>query len=249
MDNSENKQKELFNKISDDYTKHYSDPLSISYRNEFFFEKMFSNIDFKNKKILDAMCGGGQVTKFLMKNECYVYALDISENQISEYKKKYPQNESQASSILKTNYEDNFFDYVVINGGLHHVHPYLNDAMKEIIRITKQNGQIILCEPSANTFFDFFRKIWYKFDSYFEENEASVDYNRIDKKYQGIITKNYISHGGFFAYYLIYNSMIFRIPYRTKKYISKPLFAIDRAIDKFPNKFFSAYSIARYTKL
>tara|TARA_Y100001980_G_C14466082_1_gene247117 strand:+ start:387 stop:806 length:420 start_codon:yes stop_codon:yes gene_type:complete len=99
---------------------------------------MFSEIDFKNKKILDAMCGSGQVTEFLMKNECCVHALDISENQIYEYKKKYPQNESQANSILKTNYKDNFFDYVVIVGGLHHVHPYLNDAMKEIIRITKK---------------------------------------------------------------------------------------------------------------
>ncbi len=48
---------------------------------------MFSEIDFKNKKILDAMCGSGQVTEFLMKNECCVHALDISENQIYEYKK------------------------------------------------------------------------------------------------------------------------------------------------------------------
>lgn len=63
---AELKQKEHYDKLSDAYNESYSDPWSVRYRDQFLHAWMFDGLDLRGKKVLDAMCGYGDMTNYLL---------------------------------------------------------------------------------------------------------------------------------------------------------------------------------------
>ena len=59
---------------------------------------------------------------------------------------------------------------------------------------------------------------------------------------------NSINYMGGIAFYLIYNSLIFRIPVSMKKYIAQPLFALERLMGSMPGKFLYSSFIGQWIK-
>jgi ubiquinone/menaquinone biosynthesis C-methylase UbiE len=242
-------QKKHFNSISSGYDKNYGDFYSRTYRNVIVFPKLFSGLNLKNKVVLDAMSGGGYCTRYFLDHqvkECY--GLDISDELIKFYNERYSLAKGIVGSVTNIPFDKQKFDIVCVHGGIHHTHPDVNKALSELIRVVRPGGYLCFFEPPANTLMDYFRKKWYKIDPLFEENEASIDFKKITKKYSNSlrIKKNY--YGGGLAYYFIFNSLITRIPFWLKRIVALPLIYLDFLIDRILPHWLSGYEIVIYEK-
>lgn len=241
-------QKKSFEKIGDQYLLHYTDQGSTRYRRDYIFRPMAGELDLEGKIILDAMCGSGQLSDFLSRENCTLHALDLSEKQTQLYKKRFPGVRVRTASIVRTGYPDDYFDIIMICGGLHHVHPNVSGALTEVGRILKPGGFFVFCEPHAGSLFDAIRKLWYRHDHLFMENEASIDYAFLEKNFSGSFNTVKKRYFGNVAYYLIYNSLILRIPLSLKKWLAPPALALEKFLTPLHTAFLSSYMIARWQK-
>src|ERR1700755_3473431 len=80
---SELLQQAHYDRIAADYETHYSDEWSVEYRRRFIYEPMFDGLRLEGMQVLDAMCGSGQTTSFLLARGTSVTGLDIS-NEVVE---------------------------------------------------------------------------------------------------------------------------------------------------------------------
>lgn len=245
---SEEEQREQYDKIIAEYEVHYGDPNSLEYRERFFYDKMFSGIDLNGKKVLEAMCGSGLTTGYLLSKNADVTGLDISPNAVDIFKQKWKDSEAVCGSIFDSGFEDETFDCIVVCGGLHHLHPQLKDAVVELHRILKTGGHFCFMEPHTGSVFDFFRKIWYKFDSYFADNEASIDVEKLKKDFADKFDFKMTVYSGNIAFFLVCNSLIFRIPVGAKPYYSKPLMSIEEKLTKLQTKTTSSFVLGQWVK-
>lgn len=241
------RQKDHFDKIAALYRHHYYDQHSCAYREEFINRPLTNGIELSNKKVLDLMCGNGELSRFLLKKGSLVTGLDISRQQIDFFRNE-PGCSYICASIFENGLADNSFDCIFVVSGLHHLHPRINDAVNEIHRILKPGGYFCFCEPHAGSITDFFRKIWYKLDPLVEKNEAAIDLQRLKNDFSSkfdFISQRYI---GGPAYLFVLNSMLFRMPKGLKKHLSGFLMKAERISSSLGNKATSFTSISRWQK-
>lgn len=230
MDNFESKQKEHYDKILLDYDKHYNDKYSRKYRQKFIYKALFADYDFKGKKVLEAMCGSGASTSHLKEQGAMVTGLDISPKAMDIFRQKFPDSEGLCVSMLDSGLADDSFDAIVIEGGLHHLHPHLNKGLDEIYRILKPGGWLFFMEPHSGSSFDKFRRLWYKRDKLFETNEKSIDFESVKKEFASKFVFEREAYIGGLAYIFVLSSMVMRIPSRLKFLYSDILIFLDKLI-------------------
>ena len=234
MNSSEELQKVHYNKISDAYAAHYGDEWSQKYRNKFINQSRVKDIELDGKLVLEGMCGSGD---FLLKKQAKVIGLDISEREIDNFKNRWVDCDARCSSISETGFEDDQFDVVLVVGGLHHAHPNVDEVIEEIHRVLKPGGYFCFFEPHKNSFPDALRKLWYKHDNLFEDNEESIDVKHIEDKFRGKFKFVMTEYGGNIGYLTIFNSMVLRLPLILKPFISP-----------FQTKYTSCFVIGRWQK-
>jgi len=105
------------------------------------------------ENLLDYGCSNGKFTnslKFKVKN---LFGIDVDEEAIYEAKELYPYINFSPIKINsnKTDFPDNFFDVVTILDVIEHV-PDEKETLKEIHRILKPGGLIILSAPHKGIF-------------------------------------------------------------------------------------------------
>jgi ubiquinone/menaquinone biosynthesis C-methylase UbiE len=99
----------------------------------------------KTDKILDYGCGTGKYCTFF--NPKNYLGLDINKKSINIAKKKYKQYHFKELS-KKLNVKDNSFDFILILGVFHHIsNNEIKPILKEINRVLKKNGKILIIEP------------------------------------------------------------------------------------------------------
>ena len=98
----------------------------------------------EGSKVLDLGCGNGRIYE-LLKNVDY-YGLDISSELIKHAKNNVPNGHFIVGDMVKTNYQNNKFDFVISAAVLHHIpsKELRNLAIKEIYRVTKPGGKILI---------------------------------------------------------------------------------------------------------
>ncbi len=217
---SELLQKEHYDQISLEYESHYSDPSSREYRRRFIYEPMFAGLDLSGRRVLDAMCGSGQTTEYLLSLSALVTGLDISTEAIARFRARWQNCEAACRSLLDSRLESNSFDCVVVVGGLHHIHPNVSEAVREIHRVLKPGGYFCFMEPHRGSIADIVRQFWYKHDRYL----------------------------GNVAFLLVLNSLIFRIPPGAKPFYSSALMALESLVSKAQGKLSSCFVVARWQK-
>ena len=107
----------------------------------------------EDEKILDIACGGGALSLKIAENGCEVYGIDISEVAI-KYSKRLAEGEKLAckfkvGSAEDLPYPDGYFDKVVCSSSLEHFKDDIK-ALKEIHRILKPNGKVVLTTDRFN---------------------------------------------------------------------------------------------------
>ena len=111
----------------------------------------------KGSKILDLGCGNGRVYELLKDKGIEYYGLDISEELIKKAKRSIAKGHFIVGDLLHTPYKDGEFDIVLCVATLHHIpsKEAREKAIKEIYRVTKPGGHILL------TFWYFWNKPFY----------------------------------------------------------------------------------------
>jgi len=106
----------------------------------------------KKLKILDVGCGQGFLTVLIKKwCNCDVYGLDIEVEEREHFRsEKIP---VKACNVEKENFpfRDNFFDYVICNEIIEHLMFSPFQMLKEIHRVLKSGGMLILTTPNMAT--------------------------------------------------------------------------------------------------
>lgn len=245
---SELQQQEHYDTIAAEYEEHYSDKYSVEYRRRFIYDPMFAGLELQGKNVLDAMCGSGQTTEYLLERGANVTGLDISNEVIETFKARWTSATALQRSLLDSGLPDNSFDYVVIVGGLHHIHPNVNRAVLEIHRILKPGGHLCFMEPHSGSFPDLVRRVWYKFDRFFSDNEEAVDIEALKLDFENKFSLKRANYLGNLAFLLVLNSLIFRIPARMKKYYSPVMMKLESVISRLQTKLTSCFAVTQWEK-
>ena len=247
----DNKQKAHYETIHDDYSNHYYDKESLAYRKKFILEPLFKGINLDNAVIADLAAGIGMTSSIM---ESYFpnakfAGFDISSKACEEYKEKlgFP---SYEVDLTKEYNKDVKFDVAIIIGGLHHCIIDLEMTINNIGNLIKKDGYFLMMEPNANYILEPIRKFWYKKDKYFEaDTERALQHAEILK-----IGKNHfklldVQYCGGPAYFLIFNSLLFRMPKSIKKLFKSILFKQESLYNKLPGKLPFAYFLAKWQKI
>ena len=116
-------------------------------------KKHFSNKR-KTVKILDVGCGDGVLLSFTEKKlnnySLELYGIDLSQKAISVAQKKIKNGHFYKSTVYKLPFQENTFDVVISTDVIEHVSKP-QKMLKEIKRITKENGNIIIGTPIKYT--------------------------------------------------------------------------------------------------
>jgi SAM-dependent methyltransferase len=241
-------QQQHYDNIAADYEAHYSDEWSLEYRRRFIYEPMFEGLNLAGLNVLDAMSGSGQTTEYLLAHGANVTGLDISNEVIEKFQARWTKAKAVNRSLLDSGLPNNAFDCVVIVGGLHHIHPNVKRALTELHRVLKPGGHLCFMEPHSGSFPDLVRRVWYRFDSFFSDNEASIDIERLQQDFQAQFELKRVKHLGNVAFLLVLNSLIFRIPSRAKRLFAPWLLKVEPLINKVQTKLTSCFVVAQWQK-
>lgn len=239
-------QKEHYNRIYEDYMNHYFDECSMKYREKFIHPYLYDINLSRNDFFLDAMCGPGTSTEVLLSlgvSPASIMAQDFSDKFVSVYRLRHPQVDVRCESICETSYADNTFDKIFITGGLHHLPPNLEKGLQEMVRILKPGGSIYAMEPLAESVWDLARRMWYRRDHYFEDNEQAVSLAEIISLSRGKLKIKKIRYLGGPGYIVILNSLILRIPKSVKKLLTPALMLLEVAYNALLPRWLKLYSI------
>ena len=115
--------------------------------NRYFFAAQFT----KEKIVLDAACGSGYGTAYLLRNgmASRVYGVDISEDAIGYARKKYGHNRISfiCADVVNMPFSDNFFDIVVSFETIEHLENH-RQYLIECKRVLKRDGLFICSSPN-----------------------------------------------------------------------------------------------------
>jgi SAM-dependent methyltransferase len=247
--NSELLQKRHYDKIAAQYESHYSDKCSQQYRVKFIYGPMLEGINLAGMSVLEGMCGSGQTTAYLLSKGARVTGLDISREEIASFRRNWPECHAIAVSIMDSGLEPDSFDCVVVVGGLHHLHPRLNEAVSEIHRILKPGGYFCFAEPHSRALPDLLRRRWYKHDALFAANEQAIDLDKLKDQFSARFKFKREMYLGNIGYLLVLNSMVFRIPLRLKPVYTPILMPLEFVINKIQGKLFSCFVVTQWQKI
>lgn len=117
----------------------------------------------RGKRVLDYCCGNGDFTIWLAENGADAYGIDISPVSIENGIRKALSKGLEKVHFLvmdaeATGFADDFFDFIVVKGVLHHLN--LEKAYRELARVLKTEGEIICTEALRhNPLFHLYRKM------------------------------------------------------------------------------------------
>lgn len=104
-------------------------------------------VSFQNKTVLDAGCGGGDVSHFILSNfqNVDLVGCDLSDIRVAHAQKKNPKGKFFQSNLNKIGLEDNSVDLIVCR----YVFEYLKDpisVLSEFKRVLKPGGEVLLID-------------------------------------------------------------------------------------------------------
>ena len=140
---------QYYGKEAKNYDKDRSEDLRKGYiveRKEDIFRKLLKNA--KGKKILDVACGTGRFFRIYGKRE--IHGIDISEDQLEEAKRLPMKPTLKKCDATKICYPDNTFDVVITSQFIEHI-PQYKDVIKEMVRVCKNGGSLIIDFPNKKS--------------------------------------------------------------------------------------------------
>lgn len=106
--------------------------------------------DLNGKKTLEIGCGRGGFSRYLLEQGADLVAADFSDSAVaisSQLLQQFPQCQPIVADIQNIPYPDNTFDVVISLETLEHV-PDPDQGLKELVRVTRPGGKVIITTPN-----------------------------------------------------------------------------------------------------
>ncbi|MFC1597931.1 class I SAM-dependent methyltransferase [Patescibacteria group bacterium] len=96
--------------------------------------------------VLDSGCGNGRVADLVTKIKGRYIGIDVSEKLIEKARQLHPGIDFRVDDMLKTEFDDDSFDHVLMIASFHHLPSAANrlQALEEAKRIVKKSGYIVM---------------------------------------------------------------------------------------------------------
>ncbi len=161
--------------------------------------------------VLDIGCGNGVVAGVILKkrNEKFDMGIDLSEKEVSFAKKSGFYKKCKVESVYKLSFKNGEFACVFSNSVVEHI-PDLEQALSEMSRVLKKNGQFIITVPTPYLTkylwgYSFFKNAGFKiladaygkfFNFLFKHHNLYTDkqWEKILKKHSLELTAHYYYH-------------------------------------------------------
>ena len=102
---------------------------------------------FKGKTVLEVGCGDGEISSLLANGTKQYTGIDPDEKTISNARETYDNVDFRTGNGESLVFGDSVFDLVLFTLSLHHQNSAV--ALKEAFRVLKNNGKLIIIEPSV----------------------------------------------------------------------------------------------------
>lgn len=232
--NSDNPQRAHYEKIHADYMRHYYDEWSNAYRREFIIGRLLGTTQLKGATVAELACGDGHNSLMLRESfpDISLTGFDISPAACHQYSENVGA-EAIECDLTRPMGVPRQFDFVFIVGGIHHCVADLKTTFANVAALVKPGGTFAMYEPSSRFFLEGARQLWYKLDKYFEaDTEHALDPIALHSLAQDAFESVDVAYIGGPAYFLILNSLLFRLPSSLKGAIAPSMFAVERAYDR-----------------
>ncbi len=234
----QNPQQKHYEDIHDIYAAHYYDASALSYREQFILTPLLDGLDLDGCRIADLACGNGH-TSSKPAQEAYEQAVGSPAYQ----------TDISAKSFVETARSITPFDAAIVVGGLHHCVNDLDVTLGNIALLLKKGGYLLMVEPNAEFLLEFVRKLWYRADAYFHaETESALSHDEILRRGAAEFELDSVRFFGGPAYFLLLNSLLFRLPVGIKPVLQTPLFALERLFNHLPGRALYPAFMARWRK-
>lgn len=198
--------------------------IKAEHLNRYYF--VTTQFDLKDKTILDIASGEGYGSNILAQRAKYVYGVDISEEAVAHAKSKYKSNNLQYLHGSATNIPiaNETIDMVVSFETIEH-HDKHEEMMREIKRVLKPNGILIISSPNKKEYTDV-----PKYENHFHVKELYTD------EFMSLISRHFLKTKLFWQRY-IEGSIILSTD--TQMYCNIPV----NLIEGIATPFYSVYDI------
>lgn len=251
MSEGSDRQKRHFDTILSDYDRHYFDSESRRYRDRFFFQPLFRGLALDGKRIVDLACGSGYNSLAILERfpNADVSGLDISSKACRNYewivgRPAYSVDLTAHDAILPAP-----VDAALVIGGLHHCVSDLPATLTNLGKLILPGGLLLMAEPNADFFLNSLRLRWYRYDRYFDaETEQPLRHSQLIAAASDEFRLLDLQYLGGPGYFLVLNSLLFRLPRALKKLIALPLSNLDAIYNRLPAVAPFPYFVARWQR-
>ncbi|MEK7724270.1 MAG: class I SAM-dependent methyltransferase [Acidobacteriota bacterium] len=146
---------DLSEKNRQDYEDFFSRYDDFRYQKESHILKNLDRIDFQGKQILEIGLGQGADAEQIIQRGGIYSGVDLTDESVERVKMRFAirnlaYSEVKQGSALELPFPENSFDIVFSHGVLHHI-PNIQTAQKEIARILKPDGKLIVMLYAKNS--------------------------------------------------------------------------------------------------
>jgi SAM-dependent methyltransferase len=244
------RQSEHYDEILDEYDAHYGDATSREYRRRFFLAPLLRDVDLNDRDVADLAAGSGHTTLELKALFPRIRAVgfDVSEHAVHSYASRTG-CEAHLLDLTGEAAWPERFDAAIIVGGLHHCVSGLDNALRNVARMLKPGALFLIVEPNRDTWLEPMRRLWYRRDHYFESStEAALSHDALSRTGRAWFDTLFVRYMGGPAYFLVYNSLVFRLPLALKRATAPPLMALERVTNQLPWRGAFPYFVAQWRR-
>lgn len=246
------RQKAHYEAIHAAYEDSYFDGPSMAYRERFIYDPLFEGVALDGRDVAELASGSGFNSLALRRRApaARLSGFDVSAQACAAYRAVVgrPAIECDLTVPLTTSLS---FDCAFIIGGLHHCVGNLAQAIANAARLVRPGGHLLMVEPNAECLLDGLRRSWYRADRrYFDAStEHALEHDRLADLATGAFVPEVVAFMGGPGYFLVLNSLLFRITPALKSLIARPLMAIDGLYNRLPGRAPFPYFVARWRRV
>ena len=205
-------------------------------RRRFFLSPLLDGLDLNDCDVADLAAGSGHTTLDLQARFPRVkpVGFDVSDHAVRTYAARTG-CEAHLWDLTGEAAWTQRFDVAIVVGGLHHCATALDTALRNVADLLRPGGLFLIVEPNRDTWLEPLRQVWYRRDRYFESStEAALSHDELSTRGRSWFEAVSVRYMGGPAYFLIYNSLVFRFPLPLKRAAAGPLMTLEEFTNRLP---------------